>query len=215
MPGVVWNGSASNLAPPRDVMDLLDLPRLLAQTDADQHRWIAPYECYRERNIPRLNQGGFTHVDLAREETALLHHLRQQSSWRSIEGVVVQLCRAAWTMDAVKAVQVRAWIKPARGVRWALMDVANRCGAGESPEPAEERLALGVIALVLEDMTIDYRESLMCLADLHLAAEHATLDPMPWFHRAAPLAGSQMAQVLSEFADHPVLAEARQARRLR
>lgn len=194
-------------------MDLLDLPRLLAQTDAEQQRWIAPYECYRARNIPHLNQGGFTHVDMAREEAALLAHLRQQFSWRCIEGVVVRLCRDIWNVDAVQAVQVRAWIKPAHGVRWALMDVANRCGVGEWPAPAEERLALGVIALVLEDMTIDYRESLLCLADLHLAAEDASMDPIPWFRRAAPLAGSPMAQVLSEFADHPVLAESRQARR--
>jgi hypothetical protein len=191
-------------------LDLNALAVNISRIDADQHRWIAPYERFREENIPRLDRDGYTYRDLAREEIALLERLKLEAAWHEIERSVIELCQQFWSASAPEAQQMRALVRPARGVRWVLMDLAARCGASLAEHSWVSRLRWGLAAIALEDFVIDNRESLMAMADLYHGAEVAGLDPQPWFQEAARRAGPGVAETMAEFATDAILAERRQ-----
>ena len=192
-------------------MDLNALVVRIPRVDADYHRWIAPYERYRAESVLRLGRDGFTHLDLAREETALLARLRTQTAWQEIEAFLSELCREFWSATPQQLQDLCARVRPANGVRWALLDLAAQCGAGAAGRAWEERLQLGVAAVAIEGFTLDYRDSLLALADLFVGAEAAGSDPDAWFQRAAVLMGGDRGRMLAEFATSGVLAERRQS----
>jgi hypothetical protein len=187
--------------------DLHRLAGRIPEVDLAFRSWIAPYERYREQNIPRLDRDGFTYQDLARGERSILAQLQREPAWRAIEDFATALCRQWWTTDLQEAGRLRALVRPAAGIRWVLLDVAARCGEALRGATWDERLELGLSAIALEDFTIDYRESLLALRDLWLGAERAGVDPGPRFADAARRAGPQVGAVLSDFRTHSLLAE--------
>jgi len=86
------------------------------------------------------------------------------------------------------------------GTFWALsraysVDAVN--------EKSAEKIFLGVIALAIEDLKFDWRDTMIPLAALHNSALKLGLDPDEIFRRAAVLASDKMSEYLISFVNRP------------
>ena len=99
--------------------------------------------------------------------------------------------------DSEERKAMRGRIQPGRP--WAFLGFAERMAALAVRERKEERIAQGLLGMVLEGFRHDPRENILVLSLLHHSAEKLGADARALFERAAALADESAARHLRDF----------------
>ena len=125
------------------------------------------------------------------------------------------------------AMRLPDWSKPIdqalfrkkRGLQTALLGFVYRTADGINAPSDIPLLRLGLAAMSIEDFSVDYRDSLLALAELCVRAERAGIDPRPVFDEIAEMSSAQVStggaknptcKILKDFQTYAVLNERRQ-----
>lgn len=218
------------------------LARALDAKLARYVQWEKPLRSYRGQKMRRVNEGGLSWEEFDRELRALEALLRAKYDPRDdLHPLFERLCDAylrgqpgsasetpptetvgsASETPPTKASElreaVRAFVAQRKMLGELLWRYANSLGRELRRADDGAMLSRALVAVGLENCASDYRDTLMTLADLYVAAEEAGLDPRTAFDGAAALAADEatpggcesLARLLGEFHTHSVLAERR------
>ena len=194
------------------------LRRALNQALARYEEWERPLRKYRSDGMRRLNKGGFTWDMFDRGLRELEASLRAESDpWVALHAVIDELCAAYVDGDNAARAEIRAFAAQRKSLGDVLGRFANQCAARVTCAADGPRVAQALTALAIENCPTDYRDTLMTLADLYVAAEQAGIDPRPLFAAASGLATDDfttggcesVARMLRDFHEYSVLRERR------
>jgi hypothetical protein len=194
------------------------LRRALNQALARYEEWERPLRSYRAEEMRRLNKDGFTWDMFDRGLRELAARLQANfDPWVAIHPLVEQLCAAYVAGDGAERAEIRAFAAQRKSLGDVLGRFANQCAARVTCAADGPRVAQALTALAIENCPTDYRDTLMTLADLYVAAEQAGVDPRALFAAASELATDEftpggcesMARMLREFHGYSVLRERR------
>ncbi len=198
--------------------DASPLRRELNVALARYEQWEHPLRRYRSQGMTRLNKDGYTWDDLDRELRQLDASLRAERDPRDdLHPLFEQLTALYAAGDADDRAELRAYAAQKKLLGRLLARYANFL-AGELRSSADEPLVeQALVALAIENSAADYRDTMMTLADLFVAAEIVGIDPRPAFTTAGNLATDELtaggcaslARTLREFHASSVLRERR------
>ena len=114
---------------------------------------------------------------------------------------VDQLCRLYVLLDSQERSEVSARVE--RGISGTIMALAKSYSVDAVTDKSPEKIFLGVVALVIEDLHFDARDTMIPLAALHNSGLKLGLDPDEIFRRAAVLASDKMSEYLISFVNRP------------
>ncbi len=121
---------------------------------------------------------------------------------------------------AQQRAEVRAAARDKAGVPGALLGYVYRAASQIQAPSDGEWLRQGLIAVSIEDCSRDFRDVLLALAELYVAAEEAGIDPRPEFKAVAKLSSREkprwettpVSRMLTGFHRYAVLKERREKR---
>lgn len=104
-----------------------------------------------------------------------------------------------------------------RSDRIRLFAIHNAMGIKSLPDASS--LSRGLVAMSIENCAVDFRDTLMALAELWVRAEQAGIDPQPFFSTAAEFSTNEktpggcesVATMLRDFGGYAVVKERRRA----
>jgi hypothetical protein len=194
------------------------LRRALNQALARYEEWERPLRKYRAVGMRRLNKDGFTWDMFDHGLRELDARLRAVSDpWVALHPLIEQLCAAYVAADQAGRAEIRAFAAQRKSLGDVLGRFANQAATRVTCAADGPRVAQALTALAIENCPTDYRDTLMTLADLYVAAEQAGVDPRPLFAAASELATDEftpggcesVARMLRDFHDSSVLRERR------
>jgi len=198
--------------------DVEQLRRELNVALARYEQWEHPLRRFRSQAMARLNRDGFTWDDLDRGLRELDASLRLKHDPRDeLHPLFERLCGAYIEGDAARRADLRTFLAERKLLARLVARYANFL-ATAIKQPADASLLVSALAAVaIENSSADYRDTLMTLADLYVAAETAGIDPQPAFAAAAKRATDELtpggcqslSRTLREFHANTVLRERR------
>jgi len=93
--------------------------------------------------------------------------------------------------DFRQRVDIMGMVGARRGVRNHMHGYMHRCAKQLRETRDDTWLLRGLTAAAIEDATIDWRDTLVALGELYLAAEHVRLRPMNYFRQVAEMASPE------------------------
>jgi hypothetical protein len=166
--------------------ELKELKPTIDQALARFTAWEKPLRRYRAQEYRRLNADGFTweayQNGLAKLEAQLaLQHDPRGELYPLFE----RLCAAySADHDDLRA-SIRAFAAERKKLGGLLWRFANHLAGRISGEADARLVQHALAALSIENCPANYRDTLMTLADVYVAAENAGIDPRPLFAEAA------------------------------
>ncbi len=135
-----------------------------------------------------------------------------------VADLLQDVCDAYLSAMPAECAVVRAALRDCPGVLNHLMGYAYHAGETLKATGQREWLRRGLAAISIENCRYDYRDVLLALADLYLAAEAAGLDPQPDFVAVANLSAPEVprggttpvGEMLTEFHTYVVLRSQRE-----
>lgn len=203
-----------------DGVSFSDLKRELL-TFLDYYRaWVKPLNDYTERNLLRINRDdGYTFARFEQELTALRTSLVDRDDpfprFNAIMDAVCQLYRSA---DAPSRRMIREFVAGHRELADLVRGFAGQTAAAFTPENVNDRLPVALSALSIENCAVDFRDTILALADVWVLAAQAGVKPVTYFEEVARLSDDSvapggtvpMSRLLREFHRHPALQERQQ-----
>jgi hypothetical protein len=198
------------------------LARALDAKIARYVQWEKPLRSYRGQKMRRVNEGGLSWEEFDRELTELEASLVAKYDPRGeLHPLFGQLCDSYLGGDGATRDAMRAYVAERKTLGELLWRYANSLGCALRQAEDEALLQRALIAVAIENCASDYRDTLMTLADLYVAAEEAGLEPQSAFDAAAALAADDatpggcesLARMLGGFHESSVLVERRGMRR--
>jgi hypothetical protein len=199
-------------------MGLAALIQQLNQLEERYQEWVEPINQVIREGSFKVNRDGYTPADFERDVKAIKE--KQQAKYdpyQAIYGLLDELCPAYLEASAEQRADVRAAVSEKKGVLSALLGYAYRA-AGRIQSPADrEWLRRGLAAISIENCSKDYRDVLLALAELYVAAEEAGIGPAPDFRAVSRLSSGEKArggstsvqEMLANFRSYGVLRERR------
>jgi hypothetical protein len=199
-------------------MNVKEFERLLENLEQRYQNWVKPINEFISERLYQVNRGGYTYSDYERDLRAFRkERLAEYNPFAEMSEMLETLCPAYLEATAWERSEIRAAAGGKAGVLSALLGHAYR--AAEEIESASdgERLRMGLAALSIENCAKDYRDVLLALAELYLAAERAGIDPKPEFRAVAKLSSKEkpvggttsVSRMLGSFSKSAVLRERR------
>lgn len=191
-----------------------DLHAALVTYDA----WERPLRRFRAENYRRLNRDGYTwesyQQGLAELETELIV---QHDPYADLHPLFQRLCAEYIAADAVGRAAIRAYCASEKKLGPLLWRYANRLTRELETAQNEHLVRTALAAVAIDNCSANYRDTLMTLADLFVAAESAGIDPRPLFAEASQAATHEvtaggcesLAALLGDFHLSPTLSERR------
>jgi hypothetical protein len=198
-----------------------DWPTLCQELDralARYIQWERPLRRFRAENYRRLNQNGYTwesyQDELGVEEASLV---AKYDPRENLHPHFERLCNAYQFAGADERAKMRVFVAERKALGQLLWRYANSQTRGVHEVADAPRVMSALAAIVVDNCSANYRDTLMTLADLYAAAEAAGIDPRPLFADAAAWATDEvtpggcesLAAMLREFHDSSVLRERR------
>jgi hypothetical protein len=173
--------------------DLEQLLRRLAAAFRRYDAWERPLRRFRAENYGRLNRDGYTWEKYQQEAEDLEAQLAaKHDPYADLHELFTQLCRAYVVGSDARRARVRAFVADRSKRGQLLWRFANRLARRvQSPEHAE-LVTFALAAIAIDNCSANYRDTLMTLADLFVAADQAGLNPQPLFEQAAAWATDEL-----------------------
>jgi hypothetical protein len=173
-------------------MNVEEVQERLEELEERYQEWAAPIsritrECWR-----KLNRDGYTAADFDRDvKRARDEQLAQYEPFKDMSEFFDRLCPAYLDATPQERAEIRAAVRDKSGVAGALLGYVYRSASRLKSPSDREWLRLGLAAVSIEDCCRDYRDVLLALAELYVAAEEAGLRPQPEFTAVAKLSSSE------------------------
>ena len=203
-------------------MDLDSIKAQIADLEIRLADWSKPIDQAWKASFARVNRNGYTSKDLERDmEQVREEQLAKSNIYEEINAFYDQLMPQYLSAADAEREQVRSLFRKKRGLQNTLLGFAYRSADRINSPTDIPLLRLGLAAMSIEDFSVDYRDSLLALAELCVRAERAGIDPRPIFDDIAGMSSSQVStggstkptsQVLKEFQNYAVLNERRQTK---
>lgn len=198
--------------------DASQLRRDLNVALARYEQWEHPLRRYRGQGMARLNKEGFTWDEFDRGLHALDASLRDRHDPNvQLHPLFNRLASTFVEGDDAARTAIRAYVAERKSLAKLLWRYANYLAGLIRRADDAPLLERALVAVAIENSGSDYRDTLMTLADLYVAAEAADIDPRPAFAAAAGRATDELtpggcqslARTLREFHACSVLRERR------
>ena len=199
-------------------MELTALIQRLDDLEERYQEWVAPINQVIQERLFKINRDGYTSADYDRDVRAIKERQRAKyDPYRAIYELLDELCPAYVDASAEERAAVRAAVSEKGGVLSALLGYAYRAARRiRSPED-REWLRRGLAAISIENCSKDYRDVLLALAELYVAAEQAGMRPGTDFRAMSKLSSDEkprggnasVREMLANFRSYGVLRERR------
>jgi hypothetical protein len=198
-------------------MDIASLNQQLDEHERRYQEWSEPINKATEVNFKNLvNRGGYTSKDFERDIQRMVEERRAQyDPYQLLYALFDQLCPYYLEATPQERTEIRAATSDKAGVLSALLGYIHTSASRLQSSADGEWLRKGLAAASIENCSVDYRDVLLALAELYVAAENAGIDPKPHFAAVAELSSSDtpqggttpMRKMLADFHSYAVLKE--------
>jgi hypothetical protein len=191
-----------------------DLYRLFERYET----WQTPLRQYFNDNIVRLNRDGYTWEQFERGRCELEANLNKQSDVKlDLVHVFEKLCSRYLASDPSERAEIRDRVRDREGLGQIAFSYADYLAAEIRDEQDTPKLRLALAAVLIENCSSDFRDTLITLADLYVGAEEVGIEPKVLFKSASKLATNSsttggcrsLARILRKFESYAVVAERR------
>lgn len=199
-------------------MDLDSFKSQLDELEERFHQWIEPIERVHMISLCKVNKDGYTLDDHEREvEEIAQNQIAQYDPYQDMYALLDKLCPIYLDASPQQRAEIRSAVSNQEGIWSGLINYAYRAAERLKSPADKDWLPLGLAAISIEDCSMDYRDTLMALAELCVAAEKADINPEPDFRHVAELSSRQVpsggttsvSEILSKFQSYAVLEERR------
>ena len=200
-------------------MELTALIQQLDDLEQQYQEWVAPINQVIQERLFKVNRDGYTSADFDRDVRAIKEKQRAKyDPYQVIYELLDELCPTYVAASAEQRAAVRAAVSEKDGILSTLLGYAYRAARRiQSPED-REWLRRGLAAISIENCSKDYRDVLLALAELHVAAEEeAGMKPATDFRAISKLSSAEkprggkasVKEMLANFRSYGVLRERR------
>ena len=173
-------------------MDLVRAKRQLEKLERCYQEWAEPINQVMQECLYKVNRHGYTHDDYEREVKQTREQQRARyDPYQAIYDLLDQLCPAYLDATPDQRAEIRAAVSEQDGVLSALLGYVYRAAKRIQSPADREWVRKGLAAVSIENCRKDYRDVLLALAELYVAAERAGLDPKPDFKAVARLSSRE------------------------
>jgi hypothetical protein len=180
--------------------------------------WVAPINRVIEECSYKVNRDGYTPADYERDVQAVRDKQSEKGDpYQEIYSLLDEICPAYISASSEDRAKVRAAVRDKNGVLSALLGYAYRSAKRIHSPDDKACLIKGLAAISIENCSRDYRDVLLALAELYVAAEEAGIKPRADFKAVSQLSSrkkpdggdTSMQAMLAGFHRYAVLRERR------
>jgi hypothetical protein len=199
-------------------MGLDTLIQQLDELEAWYQAWVEPINQVIRESLFKVNRDGYTPADYERDVEAVREKQRAKyDPYQAIYELLDELCPAYLEASAERRAAVRVAVSDKGGVLSALLGYAYRAAKRIQSPADREWLRRGLAAISIENCARDYRDVLLALAELYVAAEEAGIRPRSEFTAVSRLSSRELPRggdtpmqgMLANFSRYAVLRERR------
>ena len=199
-------------------MDLDILKKQLEELDERFQQWIVPIERVHMVSMYKVNKDGYTLADHERDVKEIAQiQIAQYDPYQDMYALLDQLCPIYLSAGPQQRAEIRSAVSDKEGIWSGLINYVYRAADRLQSSADREWLRLGLAAVSIEDCRIDFRDTVVALAELYVATEKAGIDPEPHFREVAELSSHQVSsggstsvsEILAKFDSYAVLKERR------
>ena len=202
-------------------MKLDEFDEALGRWEAKYNEWVKPINQFAQVAVFKINKDGYSLGEFEREYKAI--EARQRSRYDpqpEIADIVDRMCSEYLSATPTERKQCRSLVRDRNGVLGALMGYVHSATDRLRTTKDIKHLRLGLAAVSIENCATDYRDDLVALAEIWLAAERAGFDPLPHFRDVAKLSSDEQPQegttpiseLMNHVQDYAILSERRAAK---
>ena len=176
-------------------MKLDDFDDALGEWEAKYNEWVKPINQFVQEAFIKINKDGYSLTDFERDYKAI--EARERSRYDpqpEITEILDRLCSEYLGSTPKEREQCRSLVRNRKGVLGALIGYVYSATERLGTTKDINHLRLGLAAASIENCATDYRDDLVALADLWLAAERAGFDLSPHFRNVANLSSDERPQ---------------------
>jgi hypothetical protein len=199
-------------------MNLDEFDEALGRWEAKYEQWVKPLDQLFQVAFVKINKDGYSLTDFEREYKAI--EARQRSKYDpqpEIAAILDRMCSEYLGATPKEREQCRSLVRERKAVLSALIGYVHSATERLTVTKDINDLRRGLAAASIENCAVDYRDDLVALADLWLAAEQAGFDPSPHFRNVAKLSSDEppqggttpVSEMMNHFEDYAVLSERR------
>jgi hypothetical protein len=197
--------------------DLARLGQQLGNWLTSYEAWARPLNEYMDTNFFRINRDGYTFEEFESGlEELEAQLLLEYDPYADLFAMLEELCSLYLSSDAATRSQVREMIADRNMADWVRFYAEQLAQNINGPEDVG-MLRQALAAISIENCGIDYRDTLLSLANLYVKAEESGLDPKPHFADIADISTDaetlggceSVAEMVREFESYEVLRERR------
>jgi len=199
-------------------MGLDTLIQQLDELEEQYQAWVEPINQVIRESLFKVNRDGYTPADYERDVKAIREKQRARyDPYQAIYELLDELCPAYLEASAERCAAVRVAVSDKGGVLSALLGYAYRAAKRIQSPLDREWLRRGLAAISIENCARDYRDVLLALAELYVAAEEAGIRPRSDFTAVSRLSSRELPRggdtpmqgMLANFSRYAVLRERR------
>jgi hypothetical protein len=193
----------------------------LDQLEEKYQEWVAPINEVIQECSFKVNRDGYTPADFEKDVMRIREKQREKyDPILAIYALLDEICPAYLEASPEERASIRTAVSDKNGILSALLGYAYRA-ASRIQSPADRQwLRQGLTAISIENCSRDYRDVLLALAELFIAAEEAGIQPRPEFNAVSRLSSAEKPQggntslqsILANFHGYGVLKEHRRKR---
>jgi hypothetical protein len=200
----------------KTLVDVKEIEKRLGELEARYQEWAKPINEVIQQSSAKVNRDGYTSEDFDRDvKAAREKQLAKYDPYREMETFFNRLCPDYLKATAQEREQIRNAVNNKTGIQAALVGYAEDSGKRIKSTKDVELLRVALAAISIENCARDYRDVLLVLAEIYVAAENVGIDPRPQFKQVAdlsstkePLGGNTpVSEILSNFHTYAVLKE--------
>ena len=199
-------------------MNLAEVIEQLNQLEERYQEWVKPINQVIRECSYKVNRDGYTPGDFERDVRQIKEkQLAKYNPYQEIYELLDRLCPAYLDATPEQRAEIRAAASDKDGVLSGLLGYVYRAAERIRSESGREWLRRGLAAVSIENCRKDYRDVLLALAELYVAAEEMGINPRSDFKavsrissREKPRGGeTPVSAMLANFHSYAALKERR------
>jgi hypothetical protein len=173
-------------------VNMAALKERLNELEERYQEWVGPINQVIRECIYKVNRDGYTPADFDRDVKRVKDkQLAEYDPYQDMHDFIDELCPAYLDAASQQRAEIRAAVSDKAGLLSALLGyVYGSASRIQSPSDGEW-LRRGLAAASIENCAKDFRDVLLALAELYVAAEEAGIDPKPAFKAVARLSSRE------------------------
>lgn len=170
-------------------VNLSNLEKQLDELEHSYQEWAKPLDQFTVESLSKVNVvDGYTTSDLWKEmEDRRQQQLLVFDPCKNITLLLDQLCHAYLHCSSQEREQIRDAVCKKEGILGVLVSRIRESADHLRSSKNQAALLDGLIAASIENGQTDFRDVLLALAELYVAAEEAGIDPKPHFQAVAQM----------------------------